>query len=78
MAPGNNCQHNGVKFLPLDAVLQLLCGPPPVESLSLAVGTVADRAGAVSEQLEVRGGGPLREEEKRLLWQMLATMPGPA
>ena len=67
MAPGDGCQHNGVKFLPLDAMLQLLRGPPPVKPLSLTVGTIADGAGAVCEQLEVgggRGGGPLWQKEK--------------
>ena len=64
VAPGDGCQHNGVKFLPLDAVLQLLRGPTPVKPLSLTVGTIADGAGAVCEQLEVGGGGPLWQKEK--------------
>ena len=56
VAPGNSRQHDGIQLLPLDAVLQLCLGPPPVEPLPLAVGPEADGPGAVSEQLEVGEG----------------------
>ena len=42
VAPSDSCQHNGVQLLPLDAVLQLCLGPPPVEPLPLAVGPEPD------------------------------------
>ena len=49
-------QHNGIVLISLDAVLQLRLGPPPVEPLSLTVGTKPDGAEAVCEQLEVWEG----------------------
>ena len=64
VAPGNSCQHNGVQLLPLNAVLQLCLGPPPVEPLPLAVGPEPDGSGAVGEQLEVGRGSPVWQEEE--------------
>ena len=64
VAPGNSRQHDGIQLLPLDAVLQLCLGPPPVEPLPLAVGPEADGPGAIGEQLEVGGGGSVWQEEE--------------
>ena len=64
VAPGNSCQHNGIQLLPLDAVLQLFLGPPPVEPLPLAVGPEPDGPGAVGKQLEVGGGSSVWQEEE--------------
>ena len=77
MAPGDSCQHNGVKFLPLDAVLQLLRGPPPVKPLSLTVGTIADGAGAGSRSGEGVHVAEGKRTGRSTVWQMPATMPCP-
>ena len=64
MAPGCCSQHDGVQFLPLDALLQLSLGPSPVKPLPLAVGTKADGPRTVCEQLKVRRGNPAGQEEE--------------
>ena len=80
VAPGNGRQHDGIQLLPLDAVLQLCLCPPPVEPLPLAVGPEPDVPGAVSEQLEVGGGGSSvaggKRSDRSTEWQTPATRRG--
>ena len=64
MAPNKGGHDNGVKLLPLNAPGELLLRPPALEPFPREIGAKSNFPRAVSEELQVRAGGPLWQEHK--------------